>query len=374
MKKLFIVVNVDWFFLSHRKEIALAAKKDGYKVTIVTTNTGKKADIESLDFQFLDLPINSTGMNILEELKTFFYLYFLYRREKPEIVHHVGLKIILWGSLAAKLAKVKGVVNAVSGLGVFFADGHVNSFFKKILLRILRYSHKRINLRVIFQNNEDKLIFVHNKVIGEEQSVLIKGSGIDLNDFAYTPEPDDKKIKIVLTARMIEEKGVLVFVDAANLLKEYYYDKVNFFLCGGIVSHPKAISEETLLRVCDGEYISWMGKRDDIKEILMNSHIVVLPSYYEGLPKSLIEAAAIGRPIITTNAVGCKDTVIEGYNGFKVPIKDSETLADRLKTLIEDDQLRKTMGRNSRSFAEKEFSIEDVIAKHLKIYMQLSTN
>lgn len=372
MIRLFIVVNVDWFFLSHRKDIALSAQENGYEVTVVTKDTGKKSTIEALGLKVIDLPMNRSGQNIIEELYTCWFLYRLYRREKPDIVHHVGLKTILWGTLAAKLAKVHGVVNAVSGLGIFFSEENT-SLVSKLLSRVLHFSHHRKNLAVIFQNEEDKGLFLKNRIIKEEQAFMIKGSGVDLNQYCYTPEQESKKIKVLLTARMIVEKGVFVLVDAALKLKEKYRDKVEFLLCGGLDDNPKAIKEEELKSVCDGGYIQWLGYRTDVLELLKSCHIVAFPSYYkEGLPKSLIEAAAVGRPIVTTNSIGCKETVVDGYNGYLIPVKDSDTLAEKLNLLFEDENLRQNMGRNSRILAEKDFSIENVIHRHLEIYSQLS--
>lgn len=375
MKTLFIVVNVDWFFLSHRKEIALAAQNAGYDVTIITCNTGKKQDIEKLGLKVIDLPMDRTGTNLLKELKTFLFLFNLYRKKKPSVVHHVGLKVILIGGLASRFAKVKGVVNAISGLGISFSQENINSLSTRLLILVLRFSHKIQNLKVIFQNNEDRAIFIENKIIRKNQAEFTNGSGIDLTDFTYTPEPTTGKIKIIITARMIIEKGILVLIEAANLLKDEYEEKIQFILCGGLDVNPYALKKEELDSMCDGKYISWLGNRNDIKEQLMNSHIVAFPSYYkEGLPKSLIEACAIGRPIVTTNSVGCKDVVKDGINGFLVPIKDSKALAEKLKILINNKDLRKEMGKNSRSIAENNFSIDQVIDKHLQIYSQLANN
>lgn len=372
MIKLFIVVNVDWFFLSHRKDIALSAQKNGYDVTIITKDTGKKQEIESLGLKVIDLPMNRSGQNIVEELNTCRFLYNLYYREKPDIVHHVGLKTILWGTLAAKLARVHGVVNAVSGLGIFFSEEN-KSLVSKILPKVLRFSHHCENIVVIFQNNEDKSLFLKNGIIKEEEVCMIKGSGVDLNQYCYAPEPKDEKIRVLLTARMIVEKGVFVLTDAALKLKEKYRDRVEFLLCGGLDDNPKAIKEEELKEVCDGEYIQWLGYRTDVLELLKSCHIVAFPSYYkEGLPKSLIEATAVGRPIVTTNSIGCKETVVDGYNGYLIPVKDSNTLAEKLEILFEDETLRQSMGKNSRTLAEKDFSIENVIRKHLEIYNRLS--
>ena len=233
-------------------------------------------------------------------------------------------------------------------------------------------THNKNKIRVIFQNQEDKSIFVENSIVKEEQTVFIKGSGINLADFIYTPEPDTSKIKVILTARMIAEKGIYELVEAANSLKIEYEGKVQFLLCGGIDENPKALTEEQLNNMCDGNYIVWLGYRKDIKELLMDSHIVAFPSYYkEGLPKSLIEASAIGRPIIITNSVGCKDVVEDGVNGFLIPVKDSKALAAKLKILIDNKELRVQFGKNSRLIAERDFSIENVIEKHLATYSEL---
>jgi glycosyltransferase involved in cell wall biosynthesis len=171
---------------------------------------------------------------------------------------------------------------------------------------------------------------------------------------------------------MIKEKGVFELIEAANILKERYINLIEFVLCGGLDDNPSAISKKTLESLCDGDYIQWLGYRTDVKELLEQSHIVAFPSYYkEGLPKSLIEACAIGRPIITTDSIGCRDTVIDSYNGFLIPIKNSEALAEKLKILIEDKDLRIKMGKNSRKLAERDFSIENVIETHIEIYNYL---
>jgi len=369
--KIFIVVNVDWFFLSHRKDVALAAQKAGWDVTIVTADTGKLKDINAIGLKTINLPMSRSSMNLKEELGTLNFLRKLYKREKPDVVHHVGMKTILWGTLAARFAKVKGVVNAISGLGGFFAEDNT-SIVAKVVPMVLRFSHDRKNLLCIFQNGDDKGLYVKNCIIKPEQARYIKGSGVDLKQFCYTPEPAKGKIRVILTARMIVEKGIFILTEAAEKLRPKYGDKVEFLLVGGIDDHPGAITKEQLDEVCDGKYIQWLGYRTDVKELLQSSHIVALPSYYmEGLPKSLIEADAIGRPVITCNSVGCKEAVIDGYNGYLIPTKDVDALVEKLEFLFGDAKLRQEMGRNSRKYAEENFSIDVVIERHLKIYEEL---
>lgn len=376
MKKLFIIVNVDWFFLSHRLPVALAAQKDGWDVTIVTADTGKLKDIEAKGLKVINLPMSRSGKNILEELGTLSFLLILYKREKPDVVHHVGMKTILWGTLAAKFAGVNGVVNAISGLGGFFAEDN-KGMMAKMMPKVLKFSHDRKNLLCIFQNNEDKGLYVKNGIIKEEQARYIKGSGVDLKEFCYTPEGNENqneyhKLRVILTARMIVEKGVFILTEAAERLRSKYEDKVEFLLVGGIDDHPGAITKEQLEAVCDGKYIQWLGYRTDVKELLQSSHIVAFPSYYmEGLPKSLIEATAIGRPVITCNSVGCKETVIDGHNGYLIPTKNVDALVEKLNILLSNAKLRQEMGRNSRAYAEANFSIDVVIDRHLNIYQEL---
>jgi glycosyltransferase involved in cell wall biosynthesis len=193
-----------------------------------------------------------------------------------------------------------------------------------------------------------------------------------LKEFAYTPEPNSEKLHVIFTARMVKEKGMTTLIEAAELLREEYESKVEFWLCGGLSDNPKAIKEEELRALCDEKYIKWLGHRTDVRELLMKSHIVAFPSYYrEGLPKSLIEASAVGRPIVTTDSVGCRDVVEDGVNGYLIPIKDPQTLADRLKCLFEDKALRISMGLKSREFAERDFSVDRVVATHLEIYSKV---
>ena len=371
-KKLFIVVNQDWFFLSHRLPIGVAAKDAGYDVTIVSEDTGVSGKIREAGLKTINLPINKAGTNIKDEIKTFFFLYKLFKREKPDIVHLVGLKTMLWGSLACRLAGVKAMVSAVCGLGVLFDEEHAHSFMTRSILKVMRITHKKKCLAVIFQNNDDKAIFLNAKIMKEEQCAFTNGSGINLQNYDYTPEPTNGPIKIIFTARMVEDKGTMVLIEAAKKLEPEYKGKVQFLLCGGLDTNPNGITKEMLESRCGGDYIQWLGHRKDVLELLKQSHIMSFPSWYrEGLPKSVIEAEAIGRPVVTTDSVGCRDTIIDGKNGFMIPIKDSDALAAALKKLIDNPTLRQEMGRNAREFAVSKFDIKDVVKVHLDVYKNI---
>lgn len=370
MKKLFIVVNVDWFFLSHRKNIAIAAKNAGYDVTVITNFTGHQSDIERLGLKAINLTLSRTGKSVLEAAKVLFFLSRLYKKEKPDIVHHVGMKVMLFGTLAARLTKTRNIVNAISGTGMLFSS---NSISAKIVLFFLKQTNCN-TYKYIFQNLDDRTAFEKNRISLPEQAVMIKGSGVNLNEYKYVSEheKDNSVIKIVFTGRMLESKGVLILVEAARSLKQQYIGRIQFLLCGALDENPESLTLSDMNSMCDGNYIKWLGFQKDIYSVLKACHIMCFPSFYmEGLPKSVIDAEASGLPVITTDWVGCRDTVDNGYNGFIVPPKNSKELADKIAILVENTELRQQMGRNARIFAEKNFSIEQVINAHLETYSSL---
>ena len=367
--KIFYIFSIDYQLISHRRPIVEEAIKRGWDVTVIAKDTGFRQQIEKMGVRFIDMPINRVGTNPIEEMKTCLFLYRLYKSEKPDLVHHVSTKVVLWGGLMAKLAKVPCVVNAINGLGKFFQNGEVDTLSKRFILKVLKFSHKRKNFVTILQNNDDKAFFVEHGVIPENQIRLIHGSGVDLKNFNYSKETPGTPLKLSFTSRMLREKGVLDVSKAAQILKEKYYNKLCFQLCGLIEEGPSAISKEELDELCDGNYIQYLGQRSDIRDLLINSAIVLLPSYYrEGIPKSLIEATAIGRPIITTDSVGCRETVVNGLNGFLIPIKSPDKLAEKIEILANDTTLREKMGLESRKIAEQKFSINYVISEHFAIY------
>lgn len=372
MYKLLIIVNEDRFFLSHRKPIALAALNEGFETIVVAKDTGLKEKILSLGLRFIDLPINPTGMNLFQELKTFWSLCKLYRNNKPDVVHHVGMKNILWGGLAAKLCRVPGVVNAVSGLGGLFNNADDPGLVSKMILWLIGFSNNKNKVKFIFQNKDDIRILQSHCVIEKEQIEFTHGSGIDLNEFSYSKLPNDEMIRIIFTGRMVKEKGICDLINAAEILRHEYKEKVQFLLCGRITPNKTGISEEYMREHCDGEYICWLGERDDVKQLLENSHIMAFPSYYrEGLPKSLIEASAIGRPIVTCDSIGCRDVVEDCVNGYLVKPRNPKMLAAKLKLLIDNRTLCEHMGYESRTIAERDFSIQSVVDTHMEIYKRL---
>ncbi|VAX07265.1 Lipid carrier : UDP-N-acetylgalactosaminyltransferase / Alpha-1,3-N-acetylgalactosamine transferase PglA; Putative glycosyltransferase [hydrothermal vent metagenome] len=369
--KLLFVVNVPWFFISHRLPIALAAKSAGYDVHVATSAGPEVAQIRSKGLTVHEIPFTRSSSEILHELRTLYGLYMLYKKIQPDIVHHVTIKPVLYGSFIAGIVKVPNVVNAISGLGfVFIAEGLRAKLRRLLVKTAYRYVLRKKNVKVIFQNPDDQSMFINMGILNKEQAVLIKGSGVDTNLYFVQPELDGPPV-VVLIARMLWDKGIKEFVEAARHLKKRGIE-ARFLLVGDIdKGNPKSISYQEIDLGCKENVVEWSGYSADIPKIMASSHIVCLPSYREGLPKVLIEAAACGRAVVTTDVPGCRDAIEPDVSGLLVRVHDIKSLADALERLITDDSLRRKMGRAGRVLAEREFTIQKVVDAHMAIYKDL---
>lgn len=367
--KLLFVANVDWFFISHRLIIAEEAIKKGFEVFVACEDTGRSNEIADKGIEFIDLPFSRSGTNPVSELSTLFKFYKIYNEIKPDIVHHITLKPVIYGTLISKLLKIKGVVNAVSGLGYNFTADR-KGLVQKIMILLLRIGFKRNNLTIIFQNDDDKKAFLDLNIISDSNRIIkIKGSGVDLVKYPKSSLPSFDLIRVLFPARMLWDKGVNELRTASEILKEKYENRIQIILCGIADDGNKAGVPSTYLEDWqDGNYVKWIGYQKEMVKIYQDSHIVVLPSYREGMPKSLLEACAIGRAIVTTDAVGCRECVDEGVNGLKVSVYSTVELAGAIEKLILNHELIQEMGENSRKKAEQEFDVKNVIYKHIEIY------
>ncbi|MEE9372217.1 MAG: glycosyltransferase family 4 protein [Saprospiraceae bacterium] len=369
-KKLFIVVNVDWFFLSHRLPIALEALKRGYDVTVLAIEEeGRGEEIRNHGLKFIPLPSSRGGTNIWNEWKLIRFLYKIYKNKKPDIIHHVAIKPVLYGSLAAKYLKIPKVVNAISGLGSMFINPSKVSLIYRLIKFLYKFSFNNPNLVVIVQNEDDGNIIEKLSKIKPANIFLIKGSGVDMSKYIFSEEIDALPIQIVLVSRMLWDKGVGELVESARALKKKYGKKINFVLAGKIdLENKSAISKSQLVTWNKEGLVEWIGFQTNVAQLYTDSHIAVLPSYREGLPKSLIEAMAIGRPVITTDVPGCREVVESGHNGYLVKAQDSVSLTAAMDKLITNKELRIEMGKNGRKKAEQEFSLQMVLEKTFDIY------
>lgn len=372
-QKLLFIVNVDWFFVSHRLPIAMAALERGYEVHIATGITDKLGILQSNGLLVHPLMLGRSSMGVLSELRTFWQILRVFKRVRPDIVHLVTIKPVLLGGIAARLMRTPAVVAAISGLGfVFIAKGKRAAAVRFIVSRLYRLSLGKRNLKVICQNPDDCETLKQLVALPSKKVTTLSGSGVNLSVFQMTPAPQQGPPVVVMAARLLRDKGVREFVAAARLLKQREVD-ARFWLVGAPdPENPTTITHVELSAWEKEGDVELLGFRDDIPWLFSQATIVVLPSYYgEGLPKTLIEAAACGRAVVTTDHPGCRDAIEPGKSGLLVPVKDPCLLADAIARLLDDRALCYSMGEAGRALAERRFSIEQIVDAHLKIYEEL---
>ena len=370
-KKILFVVNVDWIFISHRLPIAEAALKAGYAVVVAAKDSGRANEIRVKGIEFIDIPISRSGTNPFVEVQLLYCFLKLYLKVKPDLLHHVTMKPVIYGSIIAKILKIK-TVNAISGLGYIFTANRTG-LVQRLMVFLMRIGFSKKNNHLIFQNKDDFRELKNLKIFRKETAIsFVKGVGVNLEEYSFETIKNQRLLSIVFPARMLWDKGVSEFIEAAKILQRTYYDKVFFELHGKIDSENKMGVPISYLKEqeIDG-YLKWFGHKEDMISLFQTTDIVVLPSYREGMPKVLIEACAAGIPIVTTDAIGCRDCVDESENGFKVPVKSVIPLANAIEKLLLSSDLRKEMGSCSHKKAIKEFDQKQVIAKHLAIYKSL---
>jgi glycosyltransferase involved in cell wall biosynthesis len=369
---LLFVVNVDWFFLSHRLPIALEAKRHGYQVHIATAITDKLEELQHHGLVVHPLGLDRSSAGSGNAWRTMSQLWQIFRVVRPDVVHLVTIKPILLGGLVARLAGIRAVVVAVSGLGFVFVAKGVKATIRRWLVRILYFlilGHR--NLKVIFQNSDDYVRLSKFVFLSSNKVAMIRGSGVDLTQYSVMPMPLGTPV-VVLAARLLADKGILEFVHAARLLRRRGCN-ARFVLVGMVdIANPTGFTESEVLSWVNDDVVEWWGYRSDMPQVLAAAHVVTLPSYYgEGLPKVLIEAAACGRVVVTTDHPGCRDAIDPGVTGLLVAVRDSVALADAIDSLIKDPLRCKVMGHAGRALAEKIFDVRRVVATHLEIYEEL---
>lgn len=370
-RRLLLVVNEAAFFLSHRLPIAQAALVAGYEVHVATPAGPGEQQIREAGLRFHAIPLDRRALNPLRDMRTFSALVRLFRYLKPDLVHTVTIKPVIYGGLAARIAGVPALVSAVSGLGYVFVQRGLFAKGLRLVTRLLyRFAFGHGNARVIVQNPDDRDLLARSGIVRAEATSMIRGSGVDLKRYVMKPESAGEAL-VVLVSRMLWDKGVREFVHAAQLLKQQGVG-ARFVLVGDTdQGNPAAIPVTQLTAWQRQGAIEWWGRRDDIPAVLAQAHIVCLPSYREGLPKVLIEAAACGRAIVSTDVPGCREIVRHRENGLLVPARDPESLAQAIRSLLDDAAERRRMGMQGRALAEAEFSAEQVARQTLSLYDEL---
>ncbi|AZS81615.1 MULTISPECIES: glycosyltransferase family 4 protein [Achromobacter] len=372
-RRLMFVVNNPAFFMSHRVPVALAAQQAGYDVHVATMDGPAVADIQALGMTHHAIPMTRSGKHPLQELGTLLALLRLFRRVRPDVVHLVTIKPVLYGGIAARLARVPGMVAAISGLGfVFLSNSLKMRLVRAVVARLYRLALGHPNSRVIFQNANDRDLLKSLGAVRDEQVVMIRGAGVDLDAYRASPEPPSPPVVVTMVARLLRDKGVREFVEAATILRARGVPVVMQLVGGLDAGNPASATQQEVDAWQRDGAVQALGERSDIAELYAASHVAVLPSYREGLPKSLIEAAACGRAVVTTDVPGCRDAIEPGQTGLLVPVRDAQALADAIARLVEDAALRQALGAAGRALAEREFDIGRVARIHVELYDALS--
>jgi glycosyltransferase involved in cell wall biosynthesis len=370
-RKIIFLVNTDSFFVSHRLPIADKMLKSGYEVHIATEFSKHKNRFLKKGFKVHNINFNRNSINILKSLFAFFQIFYLIYKFRPDILHLISLKPIVFGGLVSFIFPVKLLVFSITGLGSMFIE---NSFFNKIRSIFFTFLYRIVflnsNLKVILQNNDDLKYLVSKAKLNKSKVIMIKGSGVNLNDFKYSKIP--KKFPIVLMAsRLIKDKGVVEFIEAAEYLKKKKFKGI-FYLVGDVdLNNPSAVSKNLISLSHKKKILRHFKYKKNISEFIKKSTIVVLPSYREGFPKILMEAAACGRPIITTNVPGCKDAIVNNKTGILIPSKNYKALANAINKLSQDRNKIEKFSFEARNYAVDNFNIKDVISKHFSIYKEI---
>ncbi len=375
-RKVLYVINEAYFFLSHRLAVARAAQRQGFEVHVATpTDHVWAPDGFSLTaladegFVHHPIPLSRRGTNPFREVATLVAIWRLFRRLSPDLVHLMTIKPVLYGGIAARLAGVPAVAATITGLGqMFVAPGGAAAALRVVAGGAYRLALAHRNAGVTFQNREDLDRLVGLKAVRPERAVLIRGSGVALDEFVPTPEPEATPL-VVMPARLIWEKGVGDFVAAARILRGQGVT-ARFALIGNTrPSNPRAVPESQLRSWCESGAVEWWGRREDMPAIYAACHVVCQPSKYgEGVPKVLIEALACGRAVIASDIAGCREVIRHDENGLLVPPGDPAALAAALRALIDDPARRRRLGRAGRTSAEAEFGIERVTERTLAMY------
>jgi glycosyltransferase involved in cell wall biosynthesis len=370
--RLLIVVNVPWFFTMHRLPLALMARTRGIDVHIACGEGAGREDIEAKGLPFHPLPLTRTPFAPIRDLRTIGALVRLYRELRPDVVHHVTLKPVIYGSIAARIAGIRGVLNAFAGLGSAFSTDSLSArvrlgFIEQLIRRALVLPRQK----VVFENVDDCEVLTRACALRPGDSLVIPGVGVDIVEYTASIEPPTP-VRVLLAGRMLRQKGVLYFVEAARRLRRRGI-QARFVLAGAPDSfNPGTVTEEELRGWSREGVVDWLGLRTDMPRVIRDAHVVCLPSYYrEGVPRILLEAAASGRALVTTDMPGCRDVVRHGFNGLIVPAHDVDALEQALERVIVDGELRARLGAAGRRMVEQEFALQPVLEQFWDVYRSL---
>jgi len=370
--KLLYLVTEDWYFCSHRLPLARVARDAGFEVVVATRVAKHEQQILEAGLRVVPINMHRRGRSVFHEVATLWQLIKLYRSERPVLVHQVALKPVIYGSIAAWFTRVPIVINALAGLGYVYSSSTWSArLIRPLVTRVLSMLLRGRRVRSIVQNSDDFQI-LRDLGVSFRQITMIRGSGVDTCAYCISPEPNigpTDQVVVTIVSRMLWDKGLGELIECVRILRRWKVP-VTFWLVGAPdPENPTSIHESVLQKWHDEGIVKWLGQRDDVSSIWAQSHIAVLPSYREGLPKSLLEASACGRAIVATDVPGCREIVHDEENGLLVAVKNPHELAIAISRLVREPLLRSRMGRRGREIVLKEFSEEHVTEQFLFLYL-----
>ncbi len=371
-RRLLFLVNEALFFATHRMPVAHAARDSGFEVHVAAPyEPGPVATIEANGFVYHPIPLLRSGTSISGELNLLWAFWRLLGRIKPDLTHHVAMKPVAYAGCLARLRGVPAVVHAVTGLGYLFIRDDLRSRMRRTFIMLLfRFALGHRNGRVIFQNPDDFGLFTRRSAVDRAVATIIRGTGVDMERFAPAADRGQRPV-VMFPARIIGDKGIHEFVEAARRLTDEGVD-ADFVIAGRTdPANPTAVEEPTVREWEREGIITWWGYCEDMAATLRRAWIVCMPSYREGLPRVLIEAAACGLPIVTTDVPGCREIVDDGVNGLLVPARDGVATAAAIAKLIGEPATRRRMGEASRAMAVAEYDIDDFVRRTLAVYAKV---
>jgi glycosyltransferase involved in cell wall biosynthesis len=372
--KAVLFANTDWYLYNFRRSLALSLRRAGYDVLLISPAGPYGRKLRELGLRWEPLPMQRRSLNVFRELALLWYLVGLLRHERPDIVHGFTIKCAVYGSLAARVAGISARVNAVAGMGYVFTSTQLKARLLRPIVRgLLRLALGGKRARLILQNADDVKLFKQAGLVDPGDIRLIRGSGVDCMQFAgvSVEAPEDGRTRVLLACRLLWDKGVDEYVAALRELRGKGCAVEALIAGTSDPGNPAAIPESTVQGWVDEGVVTWLGHVDDMASLLASVHMVVLPSYREGLPRTLVEAAACGLPLITTDVPGCREVVSDGVDGLLVPVKDSRALAYAIRKLQGDPKLAHQLGRAARIKARMQFDERIVIQRTMDVYAEL---
>ncbi len=373
MKYIFFA-NTDWYLYNFRLSLIETLRNKGIDVVLLSPPGKYGLMLRERGFRWIELPMNRRSLNPLSEMKLMFYLILLYKSERPDLVHHFTIKCVVYGSIASRIAGVKSVVNAVTGLGHVFTDmGWRARMLKPFVALLLRLVCNAGNSRLIMQNRDDYSLFVDNSLADSASIHIIRGSGVNTDIFVPVKKSNSEKglFTVILATRLLWEKGVGEYMKAAEIIKNNNLN-IKFIIAGsGDEGNPSSVSEDDIMRMHDKGVLEYIGHVEDVLSLLKRADLVILPSYREGTPKILLEAASCGLPIITTDVPGCREVVEHKVNGLLVPVKDVESIAEGIEFFYNNRETAMIMGKAGRNKVLREFDERIIINATCEVYEEV---